>query len=279
MTDLEPRDPGELTALAELAQEVAAEAGRLLLQDRPRHMQVGTKSTPTDVVTEMDTRAEALLVSRIRAERPDDGVLGEEGSSDRGRSGVRWVIDPVDGTVNYLYELPVWAVSVAVEVDGVVQVGVVEAPALGERFVAARGRGATRNGEPVRASSCTELDQALVATGFGYDAGRRAHQAAVVAAVLPVVRDIRRLGASSLDLCGVACGRVDGYFERGLQPWDLAAGSLVATEAGAVVGGLRGRPASGELVVAAAPGVFDALHDLLLPLGADVDGVDAPPLS
>jgi myo-inositol-1(or 4)-monophosphatase len=279
VTEVEPRDPGELAALAALAQEVAAEAGRLLLHDRPRHMHVGTKSTPTDVVTEMDTRAEALLVSRIRAERPDDGVLGEEGSSDLGRSGVRWVIDPVDGTVNYLYELPVWAVSVAVEVDGVVQVGVVEAPALGERFVAVRGAGAIRNGEPVHASSCTELDQALVATGFGYDAGRRAHQAAVVAAVLPVVRDIRRLGASSLDLCGVACGRVDGYFERGLQPWDLAAGTLVATEAGAVVGGLRGRPASGELVVAAAPGVFDALHDLLLPLGADVDGVDATALS
>ena len=125
---------------------------------------------------------------------------------------------------------------------------------------------------PVYASSCAQLDQALVATGFGYDAAVRAHQAAVVAAVLPVVRDIRRLGAASVDLCNVACGRVDGYFERGLHPWDLAAGTLVATEAGAVVGGLRGAPASGELVVAAAAGVFDALHDLLLPLGADMDG-------
>ena len=261
----------EVGDLAALATAMAAETGAMLLHDRPRRLRVGTKSTPTDVVTEMDTRAEALLVDRIRAARPDDGVLGEEGAAAAGRSGVRWVVDPVDGTVNYLYELPVWAVSVAVEVDGVVQVGVVEAPALGETFAAVRGRGATRNGEAIRASACTALDQALVATGFGYDAGRRAHQAEVVAAILPVVRDIRRLGASSLDLCGVACGRLDGYFERGLQPWDLAAGTLVATEAGAVVGGLRGAPASGDLVLAAAPGLFEALHELLLPLGADHD--------
>jgi myo-inositol-1(or 4)-monophosphatase len=261
----------ELAQLAELARSMAAETGAMLLHDRPRRMQVGTKSTPTDVVTEMDTRAEALLVDRIRAARPDDGVLGEEGSADSGRSGVRWVIDPVDGTVNYLYELPVWAVSVAAEVDGVVQVGVVEAPALGETFAAVRGQGATRNGEPIHVSACTALDQALVATGFGYDAGRRARQAEVVAAILPVVRDIRRLGASSLDLCGVACARLDGYFERGLHAWDLAAGSLVAAEAGAVVGGLRGASASGDLVLAAGPGLFEALHDLLLPLGADRD--------
>jgi myo-inositol-1(or 4)-monophosphatase len=261
----------ELAELADLARAVVAETAAMLLHDRPRHLHVGTKSTPTDVVTEMDTRAEALLVERIRAARPDDGLLGEEGADDTGRSGVRWVIDPVDGTVNYLYELPVWAVSVAAEVEGVVQVGVVEAPALGESFAAVRGQGATRNGDPIHVSACTQLDQALVATGFGYDADRRAHQAEVVAAILPVVRDIRRLGASSLDLCGVACGRLDGYFERGLHAWDLAAGTLVATEAGAVVGGLRGAPASGELVLAAAPGLFEALHDLLLPLGADRD--------
>jgi myo-inositol-1(or 4)-monophosphatase len=264
-------DPSLVTDLAELAGTVAAEAAALLLHDRPSRMRVGTKSTPTDVVTEMDTRAEALLVERISAARPHDGFLGEEGADGAGDSGVRWVLDPVDGTVNYLYELPVWAVSVAAEVHGVVQVGVVAAPALGETFLAVRGRGATRNGEPILASSCTDLSQALVATGFGYDAGRRAHQAEVVAAVLPVVRDIRRLGASSVDLCNVAAGRVDGYFERGLQPWDLAAGTLVATEAGAVVGGLRGAPSSGDLVLAAAPGVFEALHDVLLPLGADRD--------
>lgn len=266
-----PRDTAELAQLAELARTIAAEAGAMLLHERPRHLQVGTKSTPTDVVTEMDTRAEQLIVDRLRAARPDDGVLGEEGAVAAGRSGVRWVLDPVDGTVNYLYELPVWSVSIAAEVDGVVQVGVVEAPALAETFVAVRGQGATRNGAPVHVSGCTRLDQALVATGFGYDAARRAHQAEVVAAILPVVRDIRRLGASSVDLCSVACGRVDGYFERGLQPWDIAAGALVASEGGAVVGGLRGVAASGDLVLAAAPGVFEALHELLLPLGADHD--------
>ncbi len=261
----------DLDSLAALARDVAAEAGRVLLHERPAHLSVGTKSTPTDVVTEMDTRAERLLVDRIRAARPDDGFLGEEGASTAGSSGVRWVLDPLDGTVNYLYELPVWAVSVAAEVDGVVQVGVVEVPVLGETFEAVRGRGATRNGSPVRVSGCTRLEQALVATGFGYDAARRAHQAEVVAYVLPRVRDIRRYGAASVDLCSVACGRMDGYFERGLAPWDLAAGSLVATEAGAVVGGLHGASASGELVLAAPPGLFGELHDLIAPLGADRD--------
>jgi myo-inositol-1(or 4)-monophosphatase len=266
--DLEALD---LEALASLAREVAAEAGRLLMNQRPQELTVGTKSTPTDVVTEMDTRAERLLVDRIGAARPDDGFLGEEGSSRPGTSGVRWVLDPLDGTVNYLYELPIWAVSVAAEVDGQVLVGVVEVPVLAETFVAVRGGGATRNGVPVHASGCTRLEQALVATGFGYDAARRAHQAEVVAHLLPRVRDIRRLGAASVDLCAVACGRVDGYFERGLAPWDLAAGSLVATEAGAVVGGLHGAAASGELVLAAPPGLFGALHDAIAPLRPDRD--------
>ena len=261
----------DLDELASLAASVAAEAGRVLLHERPADLGVGTKSTPTDVVTVMDTRAERLLVERIAAARPADGFLGEEGADSPGSSGVRWVLDPVDGTVNYLYGLPGWAVSVAAQVGGVVQVGVVEVPSYGETFVAVRGRGATRNGVPVHASGCTELAQALVATGFGYDSARRARQAQIVAQVLPAVRDIRRMGAASVDLCAVACGRVDGYFERGLQPWDLAAGGLVAAEAGAVVAGLNGAPASGDLVLAVAPGLFGALHDLLGPLRADRD--------
>ena len=261
----------DLDELASLAVSVAAEAGRVLLHERPTDLGVGTKSTPTDVVTVMDLRAERLLVERIGAARPGDGFLGEEGSDTAGSSGVRWVLDPVDGTVNYLYGLPGWAVSVAAEVDGVVQVGVVEVPTYGETFVAVRGRGATCNGVPVHASGCTELAQALVATGFGYDAARRAAQAQVVAQVLPLVRDIRRYGAASVDLCAVACGRVDGYFERGLKPWDLAAGGLVATEAGAVVGGLHGAPASQDLVLAAGPGLFGALHAVLAPLRPDRD--------
>jgi myo-inositol-1(or 4)-monophosphatase len=259
-----------LDDLLGLAVRVAAEAGRLLL-DRPDDLDVTTKSTPTDVVTVMDRRAEALLVERLRAARPDDGFLGEEGASAEGTSGVRWVLDPVDGTVNYLYGLPGWAVSVGVEVDGVVQVGVVEVPTYGETFTAVRGRGALRNGAPIHASTCTELASALVATGFGYDASRRARQAQVVATILPKVRDIRRYGAASVDLCAVACGRVDGYFERGLQPWDLAAGGLVAAEAGAVVAGLHGAAASEDLVVAAGRGLFGPLHDLLVPLRPDAD--------
>lgn len=261
----------DLGALLRLARQVAAEAGRLLCVERPRDLGVGSKSTPTDVVTVMDTRAEELLRRLILAARPNDAVLGEEGADQAGTSRVRWVLDPIDGTVNYLYDLPGWAVSVAAEVDGEVVVGVVEIPSYGETFAAVRGQGATRNGQPIAVSSCAALDQALVATGFGYAASRRAAQAAVLAQVLPQVRDIRRFGAASVDLCAVACGRVDGYYERGLEAWDLAAGGLVATEAGAVVGGLHGRPASRELVVAATPALFPALHDLLAPLRPDAD--------
>ncbi|MCU0265276.1 MAG: inositol monophosphatase [Actinomycetia bacterium] len=261
-------DPGELLSLAVAA---ATAAGRLLVDERPRDLGVGTKSTPTDVVTVMDRRAERLLVERLQAARPDDGFLGEEGTQAVGGSGVRWVLDPIDGTVNYLYDLPGWAVSVAAEVDGEVAVGVVHVPTYGETFAAVRGGGATRNGVPVHVSTCEQLSQALVATGFGYAAARRARQARVLAEVLPRVRDVRRFGAASVDLCAVACGRVDGYYERGLKPWDLAAGGLVAQEAGALVAGLRGAPASEELVLAASRTLFPALHDLLDPLAPDRD--------
>jgi len=261
----------DLDELLALALSVAAETGRMLVADRPRDLGVGTKSTPTDVVTVMDTRAERMLVDRILAARPSDGILGEEGSATAGTSGVRWIIDPVDGTVNYLYDLPGWAVSVAAEVDGEVVVGVVEVPTLGETFAAVRGRGATRNGVPVRVSAVAELGQALVATGFGYDTRRRARQARILVHVLPQVRDIRRFGAASVDLCALACGRVDGYYERGLAPWDLAAGGLVAREAGARVEGLHGTPAGEPLVLAAGPALFPALHDLLAPHRPDLD--------
>jgi myo-inositol-1(or 4)-monophosphatase len=257
--------------LVRLAATVAREAGQLLLWQRPDDLQVHTKSTPTDVVTVMDQRAERLLVERIAAARPTDGFLGEEGAASPGSSGVRWLLDPVDGTVNYLYGLPGWAVSVAAEFDGQTQVGVVEVPTLGETFSAVRGRGATLNGTTVQVSGCVDLSQALVATGFGYDSGRRARQASVVAELLPQVRDIRRLGAASVDLCAVACGRVDAYYERGLAPWDLAAGALVASEAGAVVSGLGELPASADLVVAVGPQLRPSLLAVLAPLHPDRD--------
>jgi myo-inositol-1(or 4)-monophosphatase len=162
-------------------------------------------------------------------------------------------------------------VSVAAEVDGQTVVGVVEVPRFGETFTAVLGRGAVRNGVPVHVSGCQELSQAMVATGFGYAAARRARQAAVLAEVLPRVRDIRRFGAASVDLCSVACGRVDGYYERGLKPWDLAAGGLVAREAGALVTGLAGAPAGEDLVLAANPALHPVLDALLTPLAPDRD--------
>ena len=260
--------------LLELATDLAHRAGALALS---MHAGLGTredqdvKATPTDVVTAADRASERLLVEGIRAARPGDGVLGEEGASDDGTTGVRWVVDPIDGTVNYLYGIAQWCVSIGVEVDGVTVVGVVHNPVAGETFTAVRGGGAHLDGRPLRCSGATDLSQALVATGFGYDARRRTAQALVLQQVLPRVRDLRRLGAGALDLCGVAAGRVDAYYEQGLEPWDMSAGLLIATEAGALVGGLSGRPPSHDLVIAAAPGVFGGLHDLLVGAGADAD--------
>jgi len=265
-----------LDELVELAVSAAREAGALIAEGRRGSVQVAaTKSSSTDVVTEMDRRSEAMLVDRLLTARPDDGILGEEGASHVGGSGVRWILDPIDGTVNYLYGLPHYAVSVAAEVDGIVVVGVVEAPALGETYVAVRGRGASlhdRHGvHRLAVNDPVPLDQALVATGFGYLVERRAGQARVVRDVIPLVRDIRRAGACALDLCSVASGRVDAYFERGPMAWDLAAGGLVATEAGALLGGLHGAPAGEALILAAGPSLFPTLHDLLAELRADED--------
>ncbi len=258
--------------LLRIALRLAANAAALLLRDRDTvALDPGTKSTPTDVVTALDKAAERQIVEGLRQARPDDGLLGEEGSESAGVTGVRWVIDPIDGTVNFLYGLPTYAVAIAAEVDGEVEVGVVHHPVSGEVFAARRGHGATLDGAPVRVSQQTDLAQALVATGFGYAAERRAAQARVLTEVLPRVRDIRRIGASAPDLCNVACGRVDAFYERGLYPWDLAAAGLVAREAGARVGGLRGAPAGHDMTIAAPPALFDALHDLLAPLSADRD--------
>ncbi|TNY36426.1 inositol monophosphatase family protein [Thermomonospora catenispora] len=258
--------------LLELALETAREAGRMLIDKRPVEgpAVVQTKSSPTDIVTQMDQAAEQLIVERIRAARPDDAILGEESGSSAGASGVRWVIDPIDGTVNYLYDLPDWGVSIAAEIDGVVVAGVVEMPRRGETCSAVRGGGArmrTAAGErPLRVNSDVPLNRALVATGFGYESRRRAHQARVLTGVLPHVRDIRRGGACSVDLCTLAAGRIDAYYERGVQAWDIAAGALIVEEAGGRVGGLHGAAAGPEFTLAAGPGTFEALHALLAPL-------------
>ncbi len=255
--------------LLDLAVAVAREAGRMLIDKRPATGPdvVETKSSPTDVVTQMDQAAERLIVDRIRAARPGDAFLGEEGGSSTGSSGVRWIIDPIDGTVNYLYDLPDWAVSIAAEVDGEVVAGVIENPNRGETYTAVRGAGALLHAatgtSELRCRTGVPLERALVATGFGYFTARRAHQAEVLRAVLPRVRDIRRGGSCCLDLCSLAAGRVDAFYERGNQEWDIAAGGLIVREAGGRVEGLAGAPAGPELTIAAAPDLFPALHDLL----------------
>ena len=229
---------------------------------------VTTKSSGTDMVSEMDRASETLIVKGILAARSDDAILGEETGVREGPSGVRWVIDPLDGTTNYLYRHPTWAVSIGVEVDGVVEVGVVAVPGHQEVFTAVRGEGARLNGDPIAVTEETDLASALIGTGFGYAASRRGRQAMVLPHLLPVVRDIRRNGVASLDLCWVACGRLDGYFEAGGQPWDVAAGLLIATEAGAVARGLDGGDVAPESVMVATPGIAPALFELLIGAGA-----------
>jgi myo-inositol-1(or 4)-monophosphatase len=261
----------DTTTLLSLATDLAREAGALALDMRLGVAVVLAKSSPTDVVTAADHAVEEQLVERLRRARPADGLLGEEFGSVDGTSGLTWVIDPIDGTVNYLYGIPQWGVSIGVEDGDGAVVGVVYDPAKDELWQAVRGQGSTLNGRPLRCSTVTSLDQALVGTGFGYDSRRRAAQSKALPDLLPRVRDIRRLGAGSLDLCSVAAGRLDGYYEQSLSPWDLSAGTLIAREAGALVTGLRGKPPSYDLVVAAGPGVHAQLHDLLVGYDADRD--------
>ncbi len=261
-----PDLPTELLALARATAEEAAvlvAAGRSSAADR-----VDTKSSPVDMVTAVDRASEELIVGRLLGARPDDGVLGEEGASRAGTSGVRWVVDPIDGTTNFLYGLPSYAVSIAAEVQGSTEVGVVLNVASGELFTAVRGGGAwlTAPGTAPRrlsGSAPADLARTLVATGFGYQAELRRHQGAVVAGLLPEVRDIRRHGSSALELCTAAAGRVDAYYEVGLMPWDHAAGALVAAEAGLVVSGIGGRPFADPMAVVAAPSIAGPLLELL----------------
>jgi myo-inositol-1(or 4)-monophosphatase len=279
-----------------IAVGAALEAGQLLASKEGRVEVAATKSSPTDVVTEMDGRAEELIRARILVARPDDAILGEEGGQVEGAADApaRWVVDPLDGTVNYLYGLHDWAVSIAAEVGDQIVAGAVYVPMRGELFTAVRGEGAwlettrgagtgSAQGEsaipdstferiPLRCRPGVPLDQALVGTGFGYRAERRTVQGAVVAALLPRIRDVRRNGVASADLCAVAAGRLDGYYERGLNYWDYAAGALIAAEAGAVVGDSRGGPPGTSMTIAASPGLFGPLRDALAELDAERDG-------
>jgi myo-inositol-1(or 4)-monophosphatase len=257
------------TALRSVAEELARGAGELAAGARDRGAGLDAKSTPTDLVTEVDRECERWLAARLAELRPDDAVLGEEGAARGGGSGVRWLLDPIDGTVNFLYGLRPYAVSVAAEAGGRVVAGCVHDPTSGETFSAALGGGALLDGRRLGGRwLAPALDRAVIGTGFGYDAGLRGGQGRVLAGVLPRVANVRRLGSAALDLCYVAAGRLDGYYEHGLKPWDRAAGELVAAEAGARVTGLRGRP-PGAVTVAASPAVAGELCALLEELGAD----------
>lgn len=262
----DPDLPGLLLAVAE---PIARAAGALAARRRREGLSVAaTKSSLTDVVTAADREVEAFVRAELARERPDDGFFGEESGEAGSRSGIHWVVDPVDGTVNYLYGHAAYAVSIAAVVgepgDEPVTydalAAVVFAPDAGELFLATRGGGATRNGEPISASDADALGSSLVGTGFSYVPEERAAQARAWADLAPSVRDLRRIGAASLDLCGVACGRLDGYYEQGTNPWDHAGGALVARESGAVVTGIRADREGRVGIVAAAPGIAEALR-------------------
>ena len=224
------------TELLDLAQRAARAAGRVLVElARGPAEGVDAKSTPTDLVSDADRASEELLVDLIAKERPGDGVLSEEGSDAQSSSGVVWVIDPLDGTVNYLFGIPWWCVSIAADDDHGTVVGVIYDPVRDELFDAARGTGARRNGAAIRVSDQSDLSQALIGTGFAYDARARERQAEVVARVLPRARDIRRAGSAAMDLASLGCGRLDGFYEAPMEPWDKAAGMLIVQEAGGTV--------------------------------------------
>jgi myo-inositol-1(or 4)-monophosphatase len=242
----------EYDDLLDLARDVALEAAALVRERRRGHVEVAaTKSSPVDIVTEVDRAAEQLVYRRLLTARPDDGFVGEEGASAESATGVTWVVDPIDGTVNFLYDLPHYSVSVAATVAGEAVAGVVVNVPTGECFAATRGGGATCDGKPLRVRDVPPMSERLVVTGFSYRSDVRVKQAAAASVLLPEVRDIRRMGSAALELCGIGAGRADAYVEEGLNPWDRAAGGLVATEAGARVEVRRG--ASGLECVVCAP--------------------------
>ena len=269
-----PVDPAELR---DLALATAREAGELIVRLRRDGVAVAaTKSSDIDIVTAADRASEELVVERLLGARPDDGLVGEEGDDLRGTSGVVWIVDPIDGTVNYLYGLPHFAVSIAAEVDGEVVAGVVLAPALGLEYVATLGGGATCNGEPVRPRPVVPLGERLVGTGFSYELDARTREAAYVARLLPRIRDIRRLGSCALDICAVADGHLDAYVEEGAHIWDHAAAGLVCAEAGGVLEVTRS-PIGKRLLICSPADGFDELRGAAVDAGfVGGEGPDAP---
>ncbi len=218
----------------DLAMQVALSAGELLLA-RPTVFEISSKSVAIDIATQMDRASEKFIVNALLDARPGDGIIGEEGAAHESSSGVTWVIDPVDGTVNYLYGLPGWNISIAAKDDKGTIVGVVHAPTINSTWSAMKGYGALFNGAPITCNDPVTLDRALIGTGFAYDVRKRVEQGKIIESLLPKIRDLRRIGAAACDICFVAMGAFDGYFEADLMEWDLAAAALIAQEAGAVV--------------------------------------------
>ncbi len=261
MTAADPR------ALLALALTTAREAGELVVRLRGEGVEVaGTKSSPIDIVTEADRASEVLVRERLLGARPDDGMVGEEGSAREGTSGVVWIVDPIDGTVNYLYGLPHFAVSIAAELDGEVVAGVVLAPVLGLEYAATTGGGATLNGQPIVPRSVVPMAERLVGTGFSYEQPARTRQAGYLARMLPQIRDIRRLGSCALDICAVAAGQLDAYVEEGAHIWDHAAAGLIVAEAGGTLEVTRS-PGGKRLLVCAPDDGFAEFRAVVVDAG------------
>jgi myo-inositol-1(or 4)-monophosphatase len=253
-------DPAELL---ELALDLAA-AAAAVLRDRPADLGATSKSSPTDVVTVMDKAAERLILDGLGTARPDDAVVSEESPARTGDSGVQWLVDPLDGTVNYYYAIPHYSVSIAAQIGADLVAGAVYDVERRIAYTATAGGGAFCDGVAIRCSTQADPALSLLGTGFNYDVGMRRMQAHAISQILPEVRDIRRAGSAALDLCAVAGGRLDAFYESGMHPWDWAAGALIAREAGARVEGLRGRPPGRHTTLAANPALFGRLHDLLV---------------
>jgi myo-inositol-1(or 4)-monophosphatase len=260
MTGTDPDD----TELIDIATKAAHEAGSLVSSAQNGALELTTKSSPTDFVTQVDCASERLIREIILTARPEDGMVGEEGTQRPSRSGVSWLVDPIDGTTNYLRGLPNYSISIAARRAGRTVAGVVYDPTLDETFSATQGQGAARNGQPISCSRAV-FAGAIIGTGFSYSSPERARQAEVLRALLPAIGDIRRPGSAAISLCWVACGRLDAFYEVGLKPWDFAAGALIAAEAGADVEetGLAGRP--GPLVIVSAPSLTARLRSMLNP--------------
>jgi myo-inositol-1(or 4)-monophosphatase len=254
-------DPVTLRGIAE---SLARAAGDMALAGRKSGpIDATTKSSPVDMVTKYDKASEEMIIEGLVRLRPDDGIVGEEGGARSGTSGIVWHIDPIDGTTNFFFDIPMWAVSIGAADEHGPVAGAVYAPALGEMFSAARGHGSQVNGIGLSVRDNTDISDALVCTGYSYDVKNRGPHARRVARMVTQVRDLRRFGAAAIDLCFVAAGRYDAYFEEHLHSWDLVAGQLIATEAGAVVTDYRGDVVTPKQVLAANPGVHAAMIDLI----------------